>query len=86
MKEYNLITRCLSTLKSSRMDVMTKLRMERLLSGIRTMPQVETGEQESRPDFEDLFRHVHEVCSGQSRDGVRSLVDHIRRIPPPARS
>lgn len=77
MKEYSTIDRCLITLRSSRMDVITKLRMEQLLSGISMLLLVE---QDHAADLEELFKHVNDVCMGESADGVRGLVDHARKM------
>jgi hypothetical protein len=79
MRQYNLINRCLSTLKSSRIDVMTKLRMENLLSGLKMLLLMD-AEQETMPDLEELFSHVNQFCTGESADGVKGLVDHVRRL------
>lgn len=80
MKQYNLINICLSTLKASRMDVMTKLRMEDLLSGIRSLLLVDLHEQETAPELEELLAYVNQVCTGESADGVKGLVERIRKM------
>lgn len=80
MKEYNIINRCLITLKSSRMDVMTKLRIENLLIGIKMLLLVDVNEQESMPDLEELFARVKDACTGESADGMKGLVDHVRKM------
>ncbi|HJV33595.1 hypothetical protein [Geomonas sp.] len=80
MNEYNLINRCLSTLKSSKMDVMSKLRMESLLIGIKMLMLVDIAGQDSTPDLEELLLHVKEVCTGESADGVNGLLEHVRKL------
>lgn len=80
MNEYNLINRCLSTLKASRMDVLSKLRMESLLIGIKMLMLVEVAGQDSIPDLEELLRRVKDVCTGDSADGVNGLIEHVRKL------
>lgn len=80
MKEYNVLNNCLSILKSSRMDVMTKLRMENLLIAIKMLLLVDAANEETMLDLEELLNRVNEVCAGDSPDGVKGLLDHIRKM------
>ncbi|HJV33596.1 hypothetical protein [Geomonas sp.] len=77
---YNVINRCLSTLKSSRIDAMTKLRMENLLIGMKVLMLMDPDEQNAMPEIEELFTHVNEVCSGQTTDGLNGLMAHVRNL------
>ncbi|HJV66239.1 MAG TPA: hypothetical protein VJ550_10930 [Geomonas sp.] len=80
MNEYNLINRCLATLQASRIDVLTKLRMESLLIGIKMLMLVDIAGQDSIPDLEELLRRVKEVCTGESAEGVNGLIEHVRKL------
>jgi hypothetical protein len=79
MREFNIINGCLGILKSSRIDVITKLRIERLLSALKMLLLV-GGERQTLADLEELLRHVDEFCTGRSAGGAKGLVDHVRRV------
>jgi hypothetical protein len=79
MREYNIINRCLSILKTSRIDVITKLRIERLLSALMMLLLV-GGQHNNPPDLEPLLSHVTQFCTGDSSDGAKALADHVRRV------
>jgi hypothetical protein len=80
MNEYNVINRCLSTLNSSNMDVMTKLRMESLLVGIKMLLLADVMDQENMPDLEKLLKQVKEACSDRSTDSAQALIDQVRKM------
>lgn len=80
MKEFNLIIRCLSTLQASRMDVITKLRIENLLSGITALLLVDLHGHENAPELEELLTHVKQVSAGESLDGTKGLIEHMRKM------
>ena len=80
MKEFNLINRCLATLKSSRIDVMTKLRMENLLIGMKMLMLTDVAEEGTISDLEELFIRVKDVCAGDSTESLKPLVDHLRKM------
>ncbi|HJV66238.1 MAG TPA: hypothetical protein VJ550_10925 [Geomonas sp.] len=77
---YNVINRCLSTLKASRIDALTKLRMENLLIGMKMLMLLDSDDQGALPELEELFTHVDEVCSGQASDGLNGLMAHVRNV------
>ena len=80
MKEFTIINRCLGLLKSSKIDIMTKLRMENLLIGIKVLLLVDADEQAATGDLEELFCHVKEVCTGDCSEGTRGLIEHVRKM------
>lgn len=80
MKEFTIINRCLGLLKSSKIDILTKLRMENLLIGIKVLLLVDVDEKAATGDLEELYCHVNEVCTGNCLEGTNGLVDHVRKI------
>ncbi|MCM0083911.1 hypothetical protein L4X63_20215 [Geomonas sp. Red32] len=80
MREYNLINRCLVILKGSRIDVMTKLRIENLLIGIKMLLLAEVLEESIAPDLEELSEKVTAVCNGGTAEGVSGLLEYVRKL------
>ncbi|GFO57496.1 hypothetical protein GMSM_45030 [Geomonas sp. Red276] len=80
MREYNLINRCLVILKGSRIDVMTKLRIENLLIGIKMLLLADVLQEGIAPDFEELSEKVTAVCNGSTSEGVSGLLDYVRKL------
>jgi hypothetical protein len=87
LRQYDLVNRCLETLKYSEMDMMEKLRLENLLIQMKMLLLVDVYKQNAMPDifmlhnFEELFEHVKQVCSaGANADAVLQLVEHVKKM------
>ena len=69
LKQYRILTRCLSELKTSDIPIMDKLKLEvQLIQAKRALLDHEveqhiSGVEASEAEFNDLYNHVKDACS-----------------------
>jgi hypothetical protein len=87
LRQYDLVNRCLETLKYSEVDMMEKLRLENLLIQMKMLLLIDVYKQNAMPDifmlhnFEELFEHVKRVCAtGADSGAVIELVEHVKKM------
>jgi hypothetical protein len=87
LKQYDLINKCLETLRYSDIEMMEKLRLENLLIQMKMLLLVDVYKQDAMPEifmlhnFEELYAHVRAAClAGADAEEVKALVDHVKKV------
>jgi hypothetical protein len=86
LKQFDMVNKCLETIRYSNIDMMEKLRLENLLIQMKMLLLVDVYKQDAMPEifmlhnFEELFAHVKAVCVSEvDAEAVQDLVEHVKK-------
>jgi proline dehydrogenase len=87
LKQYRILTSCLSELKKSDIQTMEKLKLEvQLIQAKRVLLEYEvehriSGVEASEAEFHDLYDHIKKVCSSNcANDEIGRVASRLQKI------